>query len=197
MNDILIATANAGKVREITEIFAALPLRFTSLRDHWDEPPDIPETGATFLENARMKARWVYSRKNVWTLADDSGLEVDALKGEPGVLSARYAGEHANDSANITKLLAALSGVPASARSARFRCVAVLVGPGGEFVGEGTCEGAIGFGPRGNGGFGYDPLFTPDGFVKTFAELDPQQKHAVSHRGRALMSLKEKVYGLL
>jgi XTP/dITP diphosphohydrolase len=197
ISEILIATGNTGKVREIGQIFAAYPVRFTSLKDHWKEIPLIPETGATFLENARMKAQWVVSRKGVWTLADDSGLEVDALGGRPGVFSARYAGENAGALANNRKLLENLSGIPLGKRTARFRCAVVLMGPDGEFSAEGTCEGAIGFVPEGDGGFGYDPLFIPDGFDRTFAEMDSESKHAISHRGRALNVLKKNMEQLL
>ena len=187
---VIIATGNAGKVREIREIFSGYPIEFSSLKDHWVEIPDIPETGNTFLENARMKAQWVFSRKGVWTLADDSGLEVDALGGQPGVLSARFAGQKAGDSANNRLLLESLAGISAGCRGARFRCVVVLIGQGREYTAEGTCEGSIGFTPAGDRGFGYDPLFTPEGFSKTFAELDADTKHTISHRGKALKSLK-------
>jgi len=193
IKNIIIATGNTGKVREIQEIFAAFPIRFSSLKDHWRPTPSIPETGATFEENARIKAQWVYSRKGMWTLADDSGLEVDALGGEPGVFSARYAGEGAGDAANNRKLLDKLASVARNGRKARFRCVVALVGPGGEYLAEGICEGRIGFELKGDGGFGYDPLFIPDGFDRTFAELDAARKHAISHRGRALQSLIGKI----
>ncbi|MBD3391536.1 MAG: RdgB/HAM1 family non-canonical purine NTP pyrophosphatase [Chitinivibrionales bacterium] len=193
IEEILIATGNQGKVREIGQIFSDTPLRLRSLRDIWDTIPEIPETGATFFDNARMKARWVLGRTGAWCLADDSGLEVDALGGEPGVRSARFAGEHGNDTANNAKLLRCLQNVEVEKRTARFRCVVVLAGPEGEYSAEGVCEGRIGFGPRGSEGFGYDPLFIPDGFSETFAQLDADRKHAVSHRGRALQALRERI----
>jgi XTP/dITP diphosphohydrolase len=197
INDVIIATGNSGKLQEIREIFSEYPIRFTSLKDYWNPVPDIPETGNTFLENARMKANWVFSRKNIWTLADDSGLEVDALDGEPGVLSARYAGQKSNDTANIEKLLQKMADVELKNRTARFRCVVVLTGPNTEFVSEGVCEGHIGFTGIGTKGFGYDPLFIPEGFDRTFAELTNEEKHATSHRGRALADLTKKIDELL
>lgn len=192
--EIIIATSNQGKVREILEICADLPIVLTSLSDHWKEVPEIPETGETFLDNARIKAEWVRERRSTWVLADDSGLEVDALEGRPGVLSSRYAGQHADDRENVVKLLSALGGVPAEKRTARFRCVMVLLGPAGETVtAEGVCEGRIGFEPRGEGGFGYDPVFIPEGFAETFAELDAGMKNRISHRGLALQTLRGRL----
>jgi len=194
IDEIIIATKNAGKVREIREMFASHRLRFSSLGDHWETAPDIAETGSTFVENARMKAQWVFSRLGMWTMADDSGLEVDALGGEPGVRSARYAGEDASDARNNEKLLGKLADCPPARRTARFRCVIVLVGPGAEFVVEGACNGSIAFAPRGSRGFGYDPLFVPDGYELTFAELDGAVKHTISHRGRAIQSLRDAIH---
>jgi XTP/dITP diphosphohydrolase len=192
--EIIIATGNLGKVREIRHICAGLPIHLTSLKDHWAAVPVIPETGDTFLANALIKARWVLARRGGWVLADDSGLEVDALGGRPGVLSSRYAGENADDRQNVEKLLAALEGVAPDKRTARFRCVMVLLGPAGETVSaEGVCEGRIDVRPRGEGGFGYDPLFVPAGFTRSFAELDEDAKNAISHRGRALKKLKGRL----
>lgn len=192
--NIIIATSNPGKAREIREIFSGSGIHFTSLRDHWDPVPSIPETGSTFMENALMKAQWVLSKIGIWTLADDSGLEVDALGGEPGVFSARYAGEGAGDHANNRLLLEKLSGIGLKERTARFRCVAVLAGPGETVLSaEGCCEGRIIARPCGDGGFGYDPLFVPEGFELTFAQLDSATKNSISHRGRALASLKGKL----
>jgi XTP/dITP diphosphohydrolase len=194
IKEVLIATGNIGKVREISEIFTGFGISFTSLKDHWAQVPDIPETGSTFFQNAKMKAEWVFSRKGIWTLADDSGLEVDALNGEPGVMSARYAGSAIkSDEANNRKLLDKLAGVELAKRTARFKCVVVLLGAGVEYSASGVCEGKICFNARGSGGFGYDPLFIPLGFDKTFAELDSTAKHAISHRGMALQALKEKI----
>lgn len=180
-----------GKLREIREICRGLPFEFSSLKDHFDPVPSIPEDGATFLENARQKAEWVYSRTKIWALADDSGLEVDFLNGQPGVHSARYAGEHASDAQRIDKLLAACEECHEGLRTARFRCAVVLAcGDNDEIIGEGTCEGRIGFAPRGSDGFGYDPLFFPDGFDRTFAELAAEEKNVISHRGKALAALR-------
>jgi XTP/dITP diphosphohydrolase len=198
MQEIIIATGNRGKLREIEELMRGLPLALTSLADHWDPVPAIPETGETFLENALQKARWVFERKGVWTLADDSGLEVDALDGRPGVRSARFAGENSDTAANNRKLLELLADVPAERRTARFKCVAVLVGSAlSYFSAEGVCEGAITFAPRGAGGFGYDPLFVPRGFSQTFAEIEQAAKHAISHRGMAFEKIKKHCHELL
>jgi XTP/dITP diphosphohydrolase len=197
MRQIIVASGNAGKFREIREILHDLPLQLTSLADHWSPVPDIPETGDTFLENARQKAAWVFARRGVWTLADDSGLEVDALGGEPGVKSARYAGAGAGSEANNRKLLAALKEVPPERRTARFRCVIVLMTAADSyFTAQGVCEGRIIGAPRGDHGFGYDPLFVADGFDRTFAELEAAEKNPVSHRGGALQVLRRHLDGL-
>jgi XTP/dITP diphosphohydrolase len=191
MHKIIVATGNKGKLREIREICSGLPFEITSLSDHFNPVPVIPEDGATFLENAQQKARWVYSRTRLWSLADDSGLEVDFLGGLPGVRSARYAGERATDAQRIEKLLAACEKCPPDRRTARFRCVVVCkCGDTDEVVGEGTCEGRIGYGPKGTDGFGYDPVFLPSGYARTFAELASQEKNAISHRGKALAALR-------
>jgi XTP/dITP diphosphohydrolase len=197
MNGILVATANRGKLREISDMLAALPVRITSLADHWDPVPAIPETGATFRENARGKARWVFEHgtaaaEGLWVLADDSGLEVDALDGLPGVRSARFAVEAVDTAANNRKLLECMAGVPAGRRTARFRCsVALMTSADDYFEAEGVCQGTIAFAESGTGGFGYDPLFVPEGCSVTFAELEPAAKHALSHRGRALAKVRE------
>lgn len=192
MRKIIVATGNVGKLQEIREICRSLPFEITSLKDHFNPLPVIPEDGSTFLENARQKARWVYDRTNIWSLADDSGLEVDFLGGMPGVHSARYAGEHATDRQRVQKLLAACEGCPPERRTARFRCVVVLkCGDTDEITGEGTCEGRIGYKPKGSDGFGYDPLFFPSGYDRTFAELAAGEKNAISHRGKALQTLRK------
>jgi XTP/dITP diphosphohydrolase len=197
MREMLVATANRGKLREIGEMLRALPVRLTSLADYWDPVSAIPETGTTFRENARQKAVWVLGhlhgrRKARWILADDSGLEVDALNGLPGVRSARFAGEAVDTSANNRKLLDLLAGVPAGSRTARFRCAAVLMTSADDyFEAEGVCEGTIAFSESGTGGFGYDPLFVPERLSKTFAELEPAEKHAISHRGKALEKVRD------
>ncbi|MBD3317580.1 MAG: XTP/dITP diphosphatase [Chitinivibrionales bacterium] len=195
--EIIIATSNEGKVREIRQICADLTVAPTSLKDHWRPVPDIPETGETFLENARIKAEWVWERRATWVLADDSGLEIDSLGGKPGVWSSRYAGEHAHDRENIAKVLEELKGVPPEKRTARFKCVMVLLSPSGEAsTAEGVCEGRILSEPRGEGGFGYDPIFVPEGYTGSFAELDADTKNGISHRGRALESLKGRLHEL-
>lgn len=194
---IIVATNNPGKIREIREIGKDIPVTFKSLKDIWQEPVSIPETGTTFEENAQMKAQWVFSRKGTWTLADDSGLEVDLLDGEPGVYSSRYAGDAQDDKENIRKLLKKLNGAPLQERTARFRCVMVLQGPDyTERIVSGTCRGLIAFEPRGSNGFGYDPVFIPAGFSQTFAEIEPSVKNGISHRGKALHALKEELYEL-
>jgi len=192
MKNIIIATGNAGKVKEFREMLAGLDISLTCLADRFDPLPDIEETGATFRENAKIKVDWVYDNVagGVWALADDSGLEVDALNGAPGVLSARYSGDGANADRNNEKLLNDLRGVPDHLRTARFKCVLVLkTGVDTYITAEGSCEGRIIHKPAGGKGFGYDPLFVPDGFDRTFAQLDSEEKHRISHRGAALRSL--------
>ena len=192
--ELIVATKNRGKMREIRDICKDIPVTLRSLEEIWPGMDNLPETGLTFEENAAMKAAWVFSRKQTWTLADDSGLEVDALGGEPGVFSSRYAGEPADDGKNVRKLLQKLDGIEPALRSARFRCVLVLKGPGvKDIVVAGACEGHITFEPRGNGGFGYDPVFIPAGHEKTFAEIDPAEKNRMSHRARALHALKKEL----
>jgi XTP/dITP diphosphohydrolase len=192
MRKIIVATGNKGKLREIREILRGLPFELTSLSDHFDPVPVIPEDGATFLANAQQKAQWVFSRTGMWSLADDSGLEVDFLGGFPGVRSARYAGDNATDGQRIGKLLAACEKCPTKRRTARFRCVVVVqCGDADEIVGEGACEGRIGHVPKGADGFGFDPVFVPDGFDRTFAELGATEKNAISHRGKALAALRK------
>jgi XTP/dITP diphosphohydrolase len=197
MQEIIVATANRGKLREIGEILRHLPVTFSSLADYWEPVPAIPETGKTFLENALQKADWVFGQgivgqKGRWVLADDSGLEVDALGGQPGIRSARFAGDAVDMAANNKKLLELLANVPAGRRTARFKCVAVLMTAAQSyFSAEGICEGAIAFSGSGIGGFGYDPLFVPENHSRTFAELEPAEKHAISHRGRALRKVEK------
>ena len=150
------------------------------------------ETGATFLANARLKARAIAQATGEIALADDSGLEVDALGGDPGVLSARYAGEEASDADNNAKLLAELSGIHGPNRRARFRCVLALVAPDGrELTADGRCEGFVLDAERGAGGFGYDPLFQPEGDTRALAEYSEDEKNSISHRGRAARKLRE------
>lgn len=191
---IIVATSNSGKLREIAELFGDMPYRLISMKDHWNADLDIEENGTTFLENACIKADWVFRSSNIYALADDSGLAVDALGGAPGVRSARFAGEPGTTAANNRKLLDMLGGVAPEKRSARFICCAVLrIDESTLLCAEGRCEGRIIEAPRGEGGFGYDPLFVPDGFDRTFAELTNDEKHRISHRGYAMRLLKEKL----
>jgi XTP/dITP diphosphohydrolase len=193
MEQIILATGNKGKLREFADMLADFPVKLSALSDHFNPVPDIPETGSTFEENSRIKALWVFNKTGGWVLADDSGIEVDCLAGAPGVFSARYAGQGAGDAANLNKLLAAMEGIQEEKRTARFKCVITLVtGPDIVQVARGVCEGRIAFAPRGEGGFGYDPAFVPNGFHSTFGELDPRIKHAISHRGKALLNLRKE-----
>ena len=196
---IVVATGNAHKLVEIETILSrALPgVRFVAL-GQLGSFPDPEETGTTFFENALIKAEAAVAETGLSAIADDSGLVVDALDGEPGVLSARYAGVHGDDTANNKKLLANMAEVPEGERTARFKSVVALIQRGTGFVlsGEGACEGRIGYEPRGTNGFGYDPLFLPnDTPGRTMAELLPEEKNAISHRFHALQDLSGKLSG--
>ena len=191
---ILIASRNSGKIREIGDIFMLPAVEFVSM-DQYPGLPEVLENGATFHDNAVKKAVTLALAAREWTMADDSGLEVDALNGEPGGRSARYAGEHADSAANNRKLLAALSG--RADRRARFRCVIALSSPSGRAqLVEGACEGVVLEELRGAGGFGYDPLFQPDGYAATFAEMDACEKNRISHRAAAIRRAIE-AWGML
>ena len=183
MKTLVVATHNAHKLREIGQLLPGWEIR--------GEDSGADETAETFVGNARIKARAIAPRHpGAWVMADDSGLEVNALGGAPGVRSARYAGRDGDSAANNALLLKNLSGV--SDRRARFSCVVVLVAPDGtEHVAEGHCPGRIAEAPSGEGGFGYDPLFVPDGYDRSFAELSADEKNAISHRGRALAAVRE------
>ena len=186
---LLVSTRNAHKIAEIRAILGA----GFSVRDLSAVPgmPEVEETGETFEENAALKAVAASELFDGWVIADDSGLEVDALDGAPGVLSARYAGVQSDDAANNSLLLKNLEAVRGKARSARFRCAIVLAKSGTKLAAfAGSVEGQIIHSPRGSGGFGYDPLFVPDGHCKTFAELGPDIKNSLSHRARALANLR-------
>ena len=186
---VLVATRNAGKLAELRRMLADGPVEVVGLADV-PEFPDAPETGATFAENALAKARDAAMATGLPSVADDSGLAVDALNGMPGVLSARWSGRHGDDVANLKLLLGQLADVPDERMGAAFVCAAALVVPGGlETVVHGEWTGRIVREPRGSGGFGYDPIFVPDGEQRTSAELSPQEKDAASHRGRALRAL--------
>ncbi len=192
---LIIATGNAHKTEEIAAMLGELVGEVRDLRD-FPEVGEIEETGVTFEENSTLKALGVAAvvGEDAWVLADDSGLEVDALKGAPGVYSARYSGEGATDASNRQKLLEELERVGARGkeRSARFRCVLVLA-RGGEKVAvfDGACEGVIANEERGDGGFGYDPLFIPEGECASFGQLGAEVKNSMSHRARALQGLRE------
>lgn len=193
MLEIVIASKNDGKIREIVDILDSSDFKFYTYKDfqNW---PDVDEVGSTFYENALLKARALVELLGKPAVADDSGLEVDALHGEPGIYSARYAGEHGDNEKNNEKLLRELEGVEEEKRTARFRCVAVLMTPDGSVISaEGTFEGKIGFEPRGERGFGYDPIFIPEGETRTVAEMPLSEKNKVSHRARAFHQLKEKL----
>lgn len=189
---IVLASQNAGKLAELRALLCDLPVRVVGVTEALGRPLDIPETGETFEENAIAKASTVCAATGELALADDSGLEVRALGGRPGVRSARFAHEHATDAENNAALLRELAAVPTGARTARFRCVLALADP---IVGvrtvEGVCSGVIAEAPRGTHGFGYDPVFIPDGFGgRTFAEVSSAEKNAVSHRSRAMAALR-------
>ena len=187
---LAIASKNLHKLREIRAICADWPVEWVTVETHEGTWPDVEEPHDTYLRNALDKARAVALALGVPAVADDSGLEVDALGGAPGVRSARYAGPGATDHQNRRQLLAALKGIPGSGRSARFRCVTAVAWPDGREVhAEGLCEGTLATKERGSGGFGYDPLFVPEGRDRTMAELGPAEKDRVSHRGRAFRAL--------
>ncbi len=195
MTKLLIATTNTGKVAEIAALLADLNCEVLGLNGLPQAPPAVEETGTTFAANALLKAEYYHAQTGLLALADDSGLEVDALDGRPGVYSARYAGplagEAASDAARVAKLLEELSSVPTAARTARFVCAIALVGPGIRTTFNGACAGLIAEGPRGTNGFGYDPVFIEPAAGKSFAELTRAEKAAVSHRGQALRQLKD------
>jgi XTP/dITP diphosphohydrolase len=189
---IAIATHNPHKLRELARICADWPVAWVTVQNH--DPaafPDVEETGDAYRDNAVLKARAVAAALGLPTLADDSGIEVDALGGKPGVRSARYAGEGASDERNLTELIRAMRGIPGGGRTARYRCSAVLALPDGtEVDAEATCEGTLRKGPKGSDGFGYDPIFEPAGWDRTMAELTPEEKDRISHRGKAFRALR-------
>jgi len=192
MSTLLLGTCNPGKVREITSILEESGWSFSSLRE-FENVGTAKEDGETFTDNAIVKARFYATAAGLWALADDSGLEVDALEGAPGVYSARYAGENASDADRRELLLSELAKVRAPERHARFVSVVAIANADGTVlnVSEGICEGTITFAPRGYGGFGYDPLFVPDGYDQTFAELPEAVKNRISHRARALIKTRQ------
>jgi XTP/dITP diphosphohydrolase len=189
--ELFLATRNEGKIREIRELLKGCQTRLTSLRDYPDSP-EVIEDGQSYRDNALKKARFFARWTEKLTLADDSGLEVDYLRGKPGVLSARYAANGADERENNRKLLRELGGVVPEKRWAVFRCVMALVAPWGEEdVVEGECRGRIGLEERGSQGFGYDPLFVIPRYGKTVAELSMAEKNRLSHRGKALRKVRK------
>jgi XTP/dITP diphosphohydrolase len=192
---LLIATGNRHKLSEIREMLIVPGLEVVGA-DGFPGLPEVEEDGDSFEANAVKKAVVMGRAAGTWALADDSGLEVEALSGAPGVRSARYAGEPVSYEANNRKLLREMEGRPD--RRARFRCVIALAAPGGQTrTVEGACEGRIALAPRGAAGFGYDPLFVPDGYDLTFAQMPAEEKNRISHRGRALRRAVEAWAGLL
>lgn len=205
-NQLVVATSNRGKLAEFRQLLAGLDVELFTIDDVVRPRPTIIEDGETFEENAIKKAKTVAHAAMMLTLADDSGLEVDALDGRPGVRSARFAHERATDAENNAELLSALEAINSRSaspppRTARFRCVLALVDPftddGAPILVDGTCEGSIAQSPRGSGGFGYDPLFVVENTGKTIAELSDAEKNAVSHRGRAVEKLRPILAKLL
>lgn len=194
---LVLATKNQGKIREIKAALALPSLTFQSLKDYPDLP-EIIEDGASFLENALKKARFLTNQARLPVLADDSGLVVDALDGAPGIYSARFSGAGSTDQRNNERLLALLEGVPEAERTARFVCVLVLMVPSGDwFQAEGFCEGRIALAPKGDQGFGYDPVFFLPEFQKTMAQLPLGVKNEISHRARALEKMRSKLLPFL
>ncbi|MET3682573.1 XTP/dITP diphosphohydrolase [Alkalibacillus flavidus] len=187
---IYVATTNPGKINEFNEMLSPLNLNVKSLKDEVPQMDDVEETGETFRDNAILKAETYAERYQLPILADDSGLEVDALNGEPGVYSARYAGEAKNDEANIDKVLHQLENVSESNRDAAFVCVIAFAEPNSTtLTSEGKCAGSITDKRYGEHGFGYDPIFKPDGYDQTLAELGPEIKNTISHRRHALNNM--------
>ncbi len=197
MKEILLATRNQGKVRELEKLLQGLELTLRCLHD-FENLGEVEETGATFEENALIKARAAAGATGLIAIADDSGLVVDALKGRPGVRSARFAGPDADDAQNNAKLLQALEGVPPRRRGAAFVCVMAAVSPDGrELTTQGSCRGEIALERKGLGGFGYDPLFYLPGYGCTMAELPASVKNSISHRAMAVKELKERLPAFL
>ncbi|WP_163970155.1 XTP/dITP diphosphatase [Oceanobacillus halotolerans] len=191
MKEMIIATKNNGKAKEFKEFFDTYHIKARSLLDLAEPVEDIEETGNTFEENAALKAEQIAKQLNLPVIGDDSGLEIDALDGRPGIYSARYAGEQKSDQANMEKVLEELKGVPKKDRSARFICVLAVAIPGKVTIfKKGFCEGEIAIEPRGENGFGYDPIFIPKNYNQTMAELDPVEKNNISHRHDAFKQLE-------
>ncbi len=191
MEKVILASRNKGKIKEIGDILGRYDMTVVSRDDAGLPIDEVEETGETFEENSYIKAKAILDVAGVPTVADDSGLMVDALGGAPGVYSARYAGENCTYEDNNRKLLDALAGVPDEKRSARFVSVITMLWPDGrKIVARGECEGRILTETRGEGGFGYDPLFVPEGYDISFGEMSPEEKNKISHRAKALMKLE-------
>ncbi|MGY0693153.1 XTP/dITP diphosphatase [Virgibacillus sp. FSP13] len=191
MNQIIIATKNQGKAKEFNDFFNPFGWDAISLLDLPETIPDVEETGTTFEENAALKAETIATRMESPVLADDSGLIIDALDGRPGIYSARYAGLEKNDQANVNKVLEELENVPLNQRCARFICVLAIARPNQQTTFyKGICEGKIALSPKGSHGFGYDPIFIPDGYENTMAQLTPDEKNKISHRKKAISQLE-------
>ena len=192
---LFIATSNLNKVQEMKEILSEFDIEILSKEDVGDLP-EVEEDRGTFAGNALKKAKTIQQEVGLPTIADDSGLSVEALNGQPGVYSARFAGEDATDQENNRKLLGLLSGLEDNRRRAHFICVMAFIDEdGNEEIVEGKCHGEIGFEPQGVNGFGYDPLFIPDGYQKTFAQLNSEVKNKISHRAKALKKMRQVLVG--
>ena len=204
MRKLVLATQNNGKIKEFERLLAefASDIQVLGLRD-FPDMPDIPETGESFLENSLLKARGISKFTNLPALADDSGLCIDYLNGDPGIYSARWSGVHGDDAANISKVLLQLEGVSLDDRSAHFKCEVALVFPDGhkhqgrEFTESGKLSGVITLSPRGTAGFGYDPIFQPDGAELTLGEFAHGEKDKISHRGIAMRAIAPRILELL
>ena len=195
MRKLVLATHNGGKIKEFERLLAEFvsDVQVLGLRD-FPEMPDIPETGKTFIENSLLKARGICEFTNLPTLADDSGLCIDYLNGDPGIYSARWSGVHGDDAANIAKVLSQLEGVQPADRSAHFVCEVALVFPSGhELIERGKLSGFITLSPRGSAGFGYDPIFQPVGSDLTLGELAHGEKDKISHRGIAMRAMAPRI----
>ncbi len=190
---IIAATKNKNKLREFGEILKGFEI---ISQEEAGIDIDVEETGTTFEENSRLKAEAIFKATGIPAIADDSGLCVDALDGAPGVYSARYGGEGLDDEGRVQLLLKNMENVPDEKRTARFVCVITMVSSGGVITAKGECEGVINHAPKGKNGFGYDPVFYMKEYGKTTAEMSPDEKNAVSHRGKALKIFEEKVKGL-
>ena len=189
---LAIATQNPHKIRELGRICRDWPVEWLTVENHPGPWPDVPEPHDTYLDNALEKARAIASALGEPAIADDSGIEVDALGGGPGPRSARFAGEGASEAENLAKLVEVIAEEPSDARTARYRCVAAIARPDGRALhAEGFCEGSLLATPRGARGFGYDPMFVPEGGHRTMAELQDEEKDLISHRGRAFRALAE------